>query len=141
MQRLLRGYLARKRHLPRINGVRKLGALKANIVKMENIAQQLKKEAESVTANVRKTFATVEAAIAQIKANPAISAKEIDALCETVLGHVNRQSAELNVKLQEQKNAEEQERLRQIQMALEAERRAKEEAERKQREEEENRRL
>lgn len=45
----------------------------------------------------------------------------------------------LNKKLQEQRSAEEQERLRKIQLALEAERRAKEEEERLKREEEDNR--
>lgn len=46
----------------------------------------------------------------------------------------------MKVKLQEQRNAEEQERLRQIQLKMDAERKAREEEERKKREEEENRR-
>lgn len=141
MQRWVRGYLARKRHQPRISGVRKLGALKLNLSQMENIAKQLKKDSDLVVGNVRSTAALLDKAILQIKTNLKITQKEIDALCETILSHVNKQSAELNVKLQEQKNAEEQERLRKIQMQMEAERRIKEEAERKQREEEENRRL
>lgn len=141
MQRLIRGYLARKRHLPRITGVRKLAALRGNLAQMENIAKQLKKDSDAVAGNVRNVYAQVEAAIQQVRVNQKISAKEIDVLCENILAAVNRQSGELKLKLQEQKNAEEQERLRQIQMALEAERRAKEEEERRLREEEENRRM
>lgn len=141
MQRLIRGYLARRRNLPRINGVRKLGALKSNLMQMENIAKQLKKDADLVTGNVRNVYGMVEQAIQQIKMNQMISSKEVDVLCETVLAAVNKLSGELKLKLQEQKNAEEQERLRQIQMQLEAEQRAKEEQERRIREEEENRRL
>lgn len=141
MQRRIRGYLARRRHQPRISGVRKLGALKLNLSQMENIAKQLKKDADAVAGNVRNVYGQVEQAIQQIKANQRITPKEVDALCESILAAVNKQSAELKVKLQEQKSAEEQERLRQIQMALEAERRAKEEEERRVREEEENRRL
>lgn len=141
MQRYIRGYLARRRHQPRISGVRKLGALKANVAQMENIARQLKRDAEVVAGNVRNVYGQVEQAIARIKADQRMPAKEVDALCESVLAAVNRQSAELKVKLQEQKSAEEQERLRQIQAQLEAEKRAKEEEERRLREEEENRRL
>lgn len=141
MQRLIRGYMARRRHQPRITGVRKLGALKVNLTQMESIAKQLKKDADSVSSNVRAVYGMVEQAIQQIKVNQTISAKEVDALCENILAQVNKQSAELKVKLQEQKNAEEQERLRKIQLELEAEKRAKEEEERRLREEEENRRL
>lgn len=141
MQRLIRGYMARRRHQPRITGVRKLGALKVNLTQMESIAKQLKKDADSVSSNVRAVYGMVEQAIQQIKVNQGISAKEVDALCENILAQVNKQSAELKVKLQEQKNAEEQERLRKIQLELEAEKRAKEEEERRLREEEENRRL
>lgn len=141
MQRLIRGYMARRRHQPRITGVRKLGALKVNLTQMESIAKQLKKDSDLVSSNVRAVYGMVEQAIQQIKVNQGISAKEVDALCENILAQVNKQSAELKVKLQEQKNAEEQERLRKIQLELEAEKRAKEEEERRLREEEENRRL
>lgn len=118
-----------------------MGALKVNLTQMESIAKQLKKDSDSVSSNVRAVYGMVEQAIQQIKVNQGISAKEVDALCENILAQVNKQSAELKVKLQEQKNAEEQERLRKIQLELEAEKRAKEEEERRLREEEENRRL
>jgi hypothetical protein len=52
----------------------------------------------------------------------------------------NQQMNIMKVKLQEQRNAEEQEKLRQIQLKIEAERKAREEEERIKREEEENRR-
>lgn len=53
---------------------------------------------------------------------------------------MNQQMVTMRNKVQEQRNAEEQERLRLIQMKMEAERKAKEEEERKLREEEETRR-
>lgn len=139
LQKVVRGHLARRAHRPRITGVRKIRALRANLAQLENIARQLKSDSESVLRNVQEIGVVIDKAIDHIKATSKISAAEIDALYEKMLAHVNKQSAALNVKLQEQKNAEEQERLRQIQLALETERKAKEEEERRKQEEEENR--
>lgn len=58
-----------------------------------------------------------------------------------VMANMNKMTVDLNGKLKEQQQAEEQERLRRIQEALEAERRAKEEEEQRLREEVENKRL
>lgn len=58
-----------------------------------------------------------------------------------VMANMNKLTVDLNSKLKEQQQAEEQERLRKIQEALEAERRAKEADEQRLREEAENKRL
>ena len=58
----------------------------------------------------------------------------------SLVAAVKKGLAGLNKKLADQKNAEEQERLRKIQEEMERERKRKEEEERKRQEEEENRR-
>jgi len=69
-----------------------------------------------------------------------IKSSEIDGFLVQLTSKANQQMNTIKVKLHEQRNAEEQERLRQIQLKMEAERLAKEEEERRLREEEENRR-
>lgn len=63
----------------------------------------------------------------------------IDGLQNQILEKVNNQMNLLQKKVQDQKNAEEQERLRKMREEMEAEKRRKEEEERRLREEEENR--
>lgn len=58
-----------------------------------------------------------------------------------VMANMNKLTVDLNGKLKEQQQAEEQERLRKIQDALEAERRARETEEQRLREDAENKRL
>lgn len=68
-----------------------------------------------------------------------IKSNLIDGLYNQLLEKVNEQMKQLQKKVQEQKNAEEQERLRKIQEEMEKEKRRKEEEEQRLREEEENR--
>lgn len=75
-----------------------------------------------------------------MQANPKIKANEIDALHDSCVSKMNQQMNSMKVKIQEQRNAEEQERLRQIALKMEAERKAKEAEEQRIREEEETRR-
>jgi len=69
-----------------------------------------------------------------------IKPTEIDKLYTQLMNTTNSQMNQLQKKVQEQKNAEEQERLRKIQEEMEKEKKRKEEEEKKKREEEENRR-
>jgi hypothetical protein len=72
--------------------------------------------------------------------NPKIKANEIDSLNEALLSKMNQHMTTMKSKIQDQRNAEERERLRQIQMKLDEERKIKEAEEQRLKEEEENRR-
>jgi len=76
-----------------------------------------------------------------VQLNPRITQREMDSMYTVVMANMNKLTVDLNTKLKEQQQAEEQERLRKIQEALEAERAAKEADEQRQREEIENKRL
>ncbi|KAM7361300.1 myosin heavy chain 95F jaguar isoform 1-T1 [Cochliomyia hominivorax] len=141
MQSTVRGYLARKHHRPRFQGISKINKIRLNAQKTVEIAGGLKKGREEILNEVADINRQIDEAIRKIKANEKITTREIDGLYTNVMANMNKITVDLNTKLKEQQQAEEQERLRKIQEALEAERRAKEEEERRCREEEENKRL
>lgn len=71
--------------------------------------------------------------------NPKIKAEEIDQLHKQLMTQANASMATLQKKLQQQKVAEEQDRLRKIQEEMEREKMRREEEERKKKEEEDTR--
>ncbi|TMW48172.1 hypothetical protein DOY81_006742 [Sarcophaga bullata] len=141
IQSSVRGYLARKHHRPRYQGITKINKIRLNAQKTVEIAGGLKRGKEDIIAEVNEINRQIDEAIRKIKANEKITPREIDGLYTNCMANMNKITVDLNTKLKEQQQAEEQERLRKIQEALEAERRAKEEEERRLREEEENKRL
>uniref|UniRef100_A0A182RH91 Myosin motor domain-containing protein n=1 Tax=Anopheles funestus TaxID=62324 RepID=A0A182RH91_ANOFN len=139
LQKCIRGYLVRKQHQPRYRGIAKIRAVENNLQKMHAIAEQLKTDREKMQANIRDVQAMLTVAIAAIRNNPKIGAGAIDRQYAEIMHSIDTNMKLINARLQEQRNAEEQERLNKIKLALEAERRAKEEELRRLREEEENR--
>ncbi|EAA06889.5 AGAP000776-PA [Anopheles gambiae str. PEST] len=139
LQKTIRGYLVRKKHQPRYRGIAKIKAVEDNLRKMHAIAEQLKADRDKMQANIWDVQASLTAAVAKIRANPSIGAAAIDQQYADIMRSIDTNMKLINARLQEQRNAEEQERLNKIKLALEAERRAKEEEERRLREEEENR--
>lgn len=140
VQKTVRGYQARKQHQPRLKGISKINAIKTSLGKMQEIANQLKAERENMLKHVAEIQHAIEDAVTRIRGNPKITPAEIDGLYGGVMSKIDAQMKTIHLKLQEQRNAEEQDRLRKIQAALEAEKKAKEEEERRLREEEDNRR-
>lgn len=67
MQKTLRGYLARKRHRPRIIGVKNIRALEAQVKQLDSIAGQLKKDKESSVKEINSLRNEIDAAISRIK--------------------------------------------------------------------------
>lgn len=67
MQKTLRGYLARKQHQPRIKGIAKINAIRSNMKQMEEIANQLKGERETMLKHMKDIEVQIEGAIAKIK--------------------------------------------------------------------------
>lgn len=139
IQKSVRGHLARRRHQPRIKGIRKINSVREKIKLTEQIANQLKSDKESTLVQVAEIYKLIDSCVVKIKTNPKITSADIDKDYAGIMVKVDQETAALKKKLDEQRNAEEQERLRKIQAALEAERKAKEEEERIKKEEEENR--
>ncbi|XP_011295457.1 myosin heavy chain 95F isoform X2 [Musca domestica] len=141
IQSTVRGFLARKHHRPRFQGISKINKIRSNAEKTIEIAGGLKNGREVILNEVAEIERQIDESIRKIKMNEKIAPREIDGMYTNIMANMNKITVDLNSKLKEQQQAEEQERLRKIQEALEAERRAKEEEERRLREEEDNKRL
>ncbi|XP_050509251.1 myosin heavy chain 95F isoform X2 [Diabrotica virgifera virgifera] len=141
MQKVVRGYLVRKKHGPRINTLRNIKKLNSTLAQIEQSAQQLKKDKDSVRNDINNLKTQFDAAIDRIKKDDKIDKATAENLYKSLSDKVNLQMAALQKKIQEQKIADEQERLRKLQEEMERQRKLKEEEERRLREEEENRRL
>ncbi|XP_032513107.2 myosin heavy chain 95F isoform X2 [Danaus plexippus] len=141
VQKTIRGYLTRKQHMPRYKGIAKIRLLEKNLVQMDTVTSQLKKERDSAKKNIENLRNSIKNACHTIKSNERITRHEIDQIYTKLTKDVEAQMAALQKAMVDQKNREEQERLRK----LEAEMRAAEEAKRREqemlRQEEEHRRL
>lgn len=67
IQKSVKGYITRKRHGPRIKTLLKIKGIDGNLKKIENVAQQLKKDKESSTNEINKLKDEIASAIAKIK--------------------------------------------------------------------------
>lgn len=141
LQKVIRGHLARKQHQPRIQGIAKINKIRDNAKKTVEIANQLKSGKEGIIKEVSTVESQINEAMRTIKGNPKISSKDIDNLYLSLMANVNKMTVALNNKLKDQRQAEEQERLKKVQLELDMQRKAKEDEERKLKEDEENRRL
>ncbi|XP_044727037.1 myosin heavy chain 95F isoform X2 [Chrysoperla carnea] len=139
IQKTIRGYLVRKKHMPRFKGIQKIKSLKSQVKQMQEVASQIKKDKDIIMSDINKIQSSIEETIMKIKKQDSITGSQVEALYKQLLDLTNNQMNLLQKRMLEQKNAEEQERLRKIQEQMELEKRRKEEEERKQREEEENR--
>lgn len=66
-QKLIRGFLARKQHQPRFRGITKINEIKCNMTQMEQIANQLKNDKDSMLVHIRDIQKAVDMAIQKIK--------------------------------------------------------------------------
>merc|ERR1712173_516959 len=106
------------------------------------MASTLKADAKkSVQANVKAIYGHLDNAIAKIRASSKISKANIDTINQELINEINKAVADVKVKLEKQKAAEEQERLKKIQEEMERERKRKEEEEERRLEAEKDRRL
>nr|CAI5863965.1 unnamed protein product [Callosobruchus analis] len=140
MQKTVRGYLVRKKYGPRITTLRNIRTLDSSLKKLEEIASQLKQKASVVNEidSLKSKFAST---MEKIKHDDKMDRKTVENLYAGLVEQVNQQMASLQKKLQEERIAEEQERLRKIQEEMERQKKLKEEEERKIREEEEHRKM
>ena len=139
IQKTVRMHLARKKYRPRIMGLRQVRTLQQSVKQSERIVHQLKDKQTSLQ-QMQKLQIDLENAAQSFKKNERITEKEI----KMILARLEQQADELmktlKAKVEQQKSAEEQEKLRKIQEEMARERRRKEEEEKKRMEEEDNRR-
>lgn len=140
IQKNVRMHLARKKYRPRYLGMMKLKTLQSQLSQMSSIVNELKADKQQSATLVQQLEIQLKKSMDQLKSTN-IKPAEIEANHAALVKSMNEQLAALKTRLMQQKNAEEQARLRKIQEQMEQEKRLKEEEEKKKREEEENRRL
>jgi myosin-6 len=139
IQKTVRMHLARKKYRPRITGLRQVRALQQSVKQSERIVHQLKDKQTSVQ-QMQKLQADLENAAHSFKMNERITEKEINMVVARLEHQADDLMKTLKAKVEQQKSAEEQEKLRKIQEEMARERRRKEEEEKRRLEEEDNRR-
>ncbi|XP_068631388.1 myosin heavy chain 95F isoform X2 [Battus philenor] len=140
-QKSIRGYLVRRQHQPRYKGIIKIKALEENLKKMETVVAQLKKEKDTAKKNIENLRNSIRNACATIKSNAKITRAEIDQLYTKLTKETEAQMAALQKAMTDQKNREEQERLRKIEAEMRAAEEAKRQEQERLRQEEEHRRM
>lgn len=68
-QKIVRGFLARKQHRPRFQGIMKINSIKSNLAKTKEIASQLKINKEEILRQVQDMERLIEESIKKIKVN------------------------------------------------------------------------
>lgn len=140
IQKIVRGFLARKQHQPRYRGIAKIKSVRENLKRSTDIVNQVRGGQELILKQANDIENLINACVRNIQNDARINPKTIDKIYADILTKVDNFNNMIKKELQKQRQAEEQERLRKIQEALEAERKQKDEEERKACEEVENRR-
>ena len=97
-------------------GILRLKKSQGQIEAIGKMASTLKPDAKkSVQANVKAIYGHLDNAIAKIRASSKISKANIDTINQELINEINKAVADVKVKLEKQKAAEEQERLKKIQ--------------------------
>lgn len=141
LQKTIRGYLVRRKHRPRFRGIAKINALQQNLKDMETVTSQLKKDKDIAQKNIDNLRNSIKNACVAIKSNEKITRGEVDQLFTKLTKDVEVQMAALQKSMIDQKNREEQERLRKIEAEMRAAEEAKKREEERLQQEEEHRRL
>ena len=114
IQKWTRMYLAYKVHSHRYKGIMRLKKSQGQIEAIGQMATSLK-DKKSVQANVKTIYGHLDHAIAKIRSSSNISKSSIDNMNQQLITEINQAVKDVKVKLEKQKAAEEQERLRKIQ--------------------------
>ncbi|XP_078492466.1 unconventional myosin-VI isoform X2 [Ciona intestinalis] len=135
IQKHLRGYIARKKHLPRIRGLLKVHHLLRQLPRMREMTSVLKENKKEMLAKVEKHEKDIKSNIAKIKAS--ILSKE---KMEEIYKMLVKQEEVILKDVQSRKMAEQEaEKARKIKEALEKEKKRREEEELRKKKEEEER--
>ena len=136
----MRMHLCIKKHRPRILGIRQIRTLQQSIQQSEKIILQLKKDKESSVNQLQQLQIALNGAAQTIKMNERIQERDMKVMLKKLEQQAEDLMKSLKAKVEQQKSAEEQERLRKIQEEMDRERRRKKEEELRRLEEEDNRR-
>jgi len=126
IQKTVRMHLAKKKHRPRYQALVKIRNLSGQVKQIGSMAKNLKSDKDSVEKAVRKIQDNIDQVCITIKRNENITKREIEKYYKTLVDQINKELSNVKSKIEKQKAAEEQAKLRKLQEEMEAERRKKE---------------
>ena len=141
LQKNMRMALARKQHRPRYMGLARIRTLRGQVQQIGNMGGSLKRGREEFERSLDGLNDKVDQAVATIKISERIKQREIDRLHAGLVEAINREVSGVKKRIEEERIAEEQEKLRKLQLEMEAEKRRKQEEEEARRKMEEERLL
>ncbi|XP_076444553.1 unconventional myosin-VI-like [Babylonia areolata] len=140
IQKSIRMWIRVRKFKPKYAMIQKVRSLQTQLTMMSQVVGQMKKDKDSASGQVKELEDALKAFMHRIRTTN-ITWEEMSSTTNQLMTKMDTSLADLKKKLEQQKVAEEQERLRKIQEEMERERKRKEEEERKRKEEEEQRRL
>nr|XP_020446832.1 unconventional myosin-VI-like [Monopterus albus]XP_020446834.1 unconventional myosin-VI-like [Monopterus albus] len=137
IQKTVRMWLCKKKHMPRIDGMVKVQNLKKHMKRFNEVVNGLKEGKQEMAKQVQELSTSIDALLAKIKAT-GMTWKEIDTEYQGLVKRSEQLLSSMQKKKQEQ---EESERLKYIEEDMEKERKRREKEEQRRKQEEEDRRL
>merc|ERR1719367_1689798 len=126
IQKTVKMYLAQKKHKPRYQTLVKIRYLHGQVQQIGSMAKSLKADKDSVKKSVKKIQDNIHQVCQTIKGNENIKKSEIEKMHKSLVDQINKELASVKGKLEKQKVAEEQAKLKKIQQEMEEERKKKE---------------
>ena len=127
IQKNLRMHLAMKQHRPRYLGLKTIKMLSRQVDKIQELGRNLKQGKSAMEQSLDVLRQNLDKAVATIKACEKIKKTDIDKLYNSLVDQINMEFSNVKKKIEEERIAEEQERLRKLQEEMERERKRKEE--------------
>lgn len=100
VQRIVRGFLARKQHQPRYRGIMKIKAVKANMTKSAEIASQLKGNKDNILRHADEVEQLINNSVRKIRTEDKINPKIIDKLYADIIAKIDNHNNLLKNELQ-----------------------------------------
>merc|ERR1711872_533999 len=122
----VRMYVAKKKHRPRYQALVKIRYLHGQVQQIGSMGKSLKSDRDNVEKSVNKIKDNIVQVSKTVKSNENIKKSEIEKMYNGLVDQINKELANVKSKIEKQKVAEEQARLRKIQQEMEEERKRKE---------------
>jgi len=140
IQKTVKMYVAQKKHRPRYQTLVKIRFLHGQVQQIGSMAKSLKADKDGVEKSVKKLQENILQVCQTIKGNENIKKAEIEKLHKGLVDQINKELSSVKGKLEKQKVADEQAKLKKLQQEMEDERKRKEAEEAAARKVEEERR-
>lgn len=100
IQRVVRGYLARKKHQPRYRGIAKIKSLKEQLYKSTEIVGQLKANKDVILRQASDVEHLIGGYVKSIQNDSRISSKTIDSMYADIITKIDQYNNMLKAELQ-----------------------------------------